>query len=389
MRRLATSEIMRLAVKSPLPAFEYLKWALSVPRGARYDLTASGMPDAVGRVLNTEGGDWPHTLDVMEHAGRDGWAKAVAHFERAVAERYGVEPDCVSLSMGGGQSITQVLMGLVRAGDHVVVERPTYEPLHRVPEILGAAVSRLERKFEEDWRIVPDRLARLLTPRTRAVVLSSLHNPSGAGLRREILQEIADLSARVGAMVLVDEVYLDYCFTTNAQAEHIPAALVAENAVSWSSASKCFGFPSLRAGWIVTRHPEAARSVRNAADYLQYQPPVTTAALGTLVLEHADELTAHATRAVAAGRRIVVRWLEGEARLRWVAPVSGISGLIRLPELMSDLVFCDHLRDRYDTQIIPGSLFEAPGFVRLGFGLEAADLEQALANISAALDDLR
>ncbi|NJK31871.1 MAG: aminotransferase class I/II-fold pyridoxal phosphate-dependent enzyme, partial [Deltaproteobacteria bacterium] len=64
------------------------------------------------------------------------------------------------------------------------------------------------------------------------------------------------------------------------------------------------------------------------------------------------------------------------------------TGLLRLPELMQDVPFAQHLRERYDTQVVPGTLFEAPGSVRVSFNLPAADLEQALANISSALDDL-
>jgi aspartate/methionine/tyrosine aminotransferase len=55
---------------------------------------------------------------------------------------------------------------------------------------------------------------------------------------------------------------------------------------------------------------------------------------------------------------------------------------------MQDAPFAQHLRERYDTQVVPGSFFEAPGAVRLSFGVEPAILEQGLANLSAALDDL-
>ena len=92
----------------------------------------------------------------------------------------------------------------------------------------------------------PERLARLLTSRTRAVILSNLHSPSGVATSRETLREVTDLAARVGAVVLVDEVDLDYCFATEADGPLLPACLVAPNCISWSSASKCFGFAALR-----------------------------------------------------------------------------------------------------------------------------------------------
>jgi aspartate/methionine/tyrosine aminotransferase len=266
--------------------------------------------------------------------------------------------------------------------------RPTSRPRSQPPEILGARVSRLERKFEEDWAVVPDRLAQLLTSRTRAVILSNLHNPSGVAIDAKTMHAICELASRVGAMVLVDEVYLDYCFSNDPAAAQLPACRVAKNAVSWSSTTKCMGFSALRAGWIVTTDPDAAKAIRAATDYLHVYPPVATARLATRVLAHADELAQRAHAISAAGRRVVERWLSADNRVSWVPPTAGLTGVIKLPAFMQDTVLCEHLRQRYETQIVPGSMFEAPGFCRMSFGVPTDHLEQALANITAALDDL-
>ncbi|MCX4243783.1 aminotransferase class I/II-fold pyridoxal phosphate-dependent enzyme [Paraliomyxa miuraensis] len=384
---------MPSVVKAALRALEYLPWAKSIERDARYDLTGSGMSDTVAPWSDDDeakalADTWAGTLEISELCRRDVRRRAREEFIEVVAARYGVEPARVTPTLGSSLAITHVLMALLRPGDQVVVERPTYEPLHRVPEMLGASVSRLERDAADGWAVRPDRLARLLTSRTRAVILSNLHNPSGVGTSRETLLEVTELAARVGAVVLVDEVYLDYCFSTDAAGSLLPACLVAPNCISWSSTTKCFGFPALRAGWIVTGVPEAARAIRAATDYLHVDEPVSTLLLGARVLRQADRLTAWAERIGDAGREVVQRWITGEPRVSWVPPRAGLSGCIRLPDLMQDVPFAQHLRERYDTQVVPGSFFEAPGFVRLSFGVDPAILEQGLANVSAALDDL-
>lgn len=369
-----------------------MKWAKTVPSGARYDLTASGMPDTLEPEASRDpvrhlSPCWSEPLDTTAQCRRRVGIDATETFIRAVADRYDVDPQCVSPTLGASLAITHVLIALVRAGDHVVVERPTYEPLHRVPEILGARVSRLERKYEEGWKVVPDRLAQLLTSRTRVVILSNLHNPSGVAIDPASLTAITDLAARVGAMVLVDEVYLDYGWGIDDE-RFTPVCRVASNGISWSSSTKAFGFAALRAGWIVTTEPDAARAIRAATDYLHVHAPVSTVQLGTRVLEEAEPLLEHARRVAAEGHEVVQRWLDTESRVSWVPPAAGVSGCLRLPHLMQDAPFAEHLRERYDTQVVPGTMFEAPGFVRLSFGLEPKTLEQALANVSAALDDL-
>lgn len=380
-------------VKAALRALEYLPWARSVEGGARCDLTASGVADTVAPWSNDEEAAalveaWSGTLDIADLSRRDARQAAREEFITAVAERYGVESARVIPTLGASLAITHVLMALLRPGDQVIVERPTYEPLHRVPEMLGANVSRLERDAADGWAMRPDRLARLLTSRTRAVILSNLHNPSGVAIDRETLLEVTELAARVGAVVLVDEVYLDYCFRAESDAPISPACRVAPNCISWSSSTKCFGFSALRAGWIVTGSADSARVIRAATDYLYADEPVSTLRLGARVLRDSDRLTAWAARISQRGREIVQRWVESEERVSWVAPHAGITGCVRLPDLMHEGPFAQHLREHYDTQVVPGSFFEAPGFVRLSFGVDPADLEQGLANISAALDDL-
>ncbi|MEM6290091.1 MAG: aminotransferase class I/II-fold pyridoxal phosphate-dependent enzyme [Myxococcota bacterium] len=372
-------------MKAPLRPFEYMAWAKAVPHGARYNLTASGMADTTAS--EAEASDWAQlTAEAMGR--RDvAWESWDAYIE-AVASRYAVEPEQVTPTLGASLAITHALIALVRAGDHVVVERPTYEPLHRAPEILGAQVSRLERTFDDGWAVVPERLAQLLTSRTKAVLLTNLHNPSGVAIDADTMREIAELAARVGAMVLVDEVYLDFDFSIDPDAAVQPACKVAPNCISWSSTTKAFGFSSLRAGWIVSADLDAARAIRAATDYLHVYPPVATTALGSRVLRNAASLQSKAQRVANAGRRVLERWVEAESRVQWVPPSFGITSLIKLPARMSDAAFAEHLRDRYETQVVPGSMFEAPGYVRLSFGIDPVVLEQGLANISATLDDL-
>jgi len=380
-------------VKAALRALEYLPWAKSAERAARYNLAGSGVADtlnpwseeAEAQELATSFTD---TLQVADLCRRDVRQNAREQFIQTVAERYQVESDRVIPTLGASLAITHVLLAILRPGDQVIVERPTFEPLHRAPEMLGATVSRLERHAADGWAVMPDRLARLLTSRTRAVILSNLHNPSGVALDRDTLLEITELAARVGAVVLVDEVYLDYAFPSDTEAPIQPACRVAPNCISWSSSTKCFGFSALRAGWIVAGDPDTASVIRAATNYLYVDEPVATLMLGARVLREAERLSAWAQRVSHAGQAVVQRWIDRESRVSWVPPQAGLTGTIRLPDLMSDGPFVEHLRDRYETQVVPGSFFEAPGFVRLSFGVDPADLEEALSRFSSALDDL-
>ena len=356
-------------MQSLIAPFQYMAWAQSLPGTARLNLAQSGVED----VASDAAGDVPpglfDPLDVraMSARGPDGRAHH-DRFMRAVSERYGVDPSQVTPSLGASLSILHVLMALVRAGDEVIVERPAYEALYRAPEALGAKVIRLDRRLDEGWVVDPGRLEALITSRTRCVLLTNLHNPSGALLTRENLSEVGALCAARDVFVLVDEVYLDFTFDSSQDAAAGPAALHAETGVSWSSSTKCFGVSAARAGWIVTRHAGALAAIKDASRYLHVDVPVATAAMGARVLEHADALT---HRAVSRGRRgqsIVREWAAQEPRVRWHAPRHGLCGLLELPPGTDAVAFNDRLLATHETLVVPGDLFECPGAVRLGFG---------------------
>ena len=375
---------MRAIVPLPLRPLDAASWASSVAPGARFDLSR----DSLVCHLRDLDSDDPDAAIPGDTTLPSTWHASEAALTAAVARRYGVEPAHVTLTLGANQAIIHALLAVLRPGDHVVVERPTYEPLHRVPEMLGAGVSRIDRRFEDGWQLVPERLAKVLTPRTRVVILTNLHSPSGVACPPRTLAEIAGLAARVGALVLVDEVLLDFAFDTDPAAPCRPACIVADNAISFSSTSKALGLPALRVGWLVTRDPDAARDLKTAPDYLHARLPAATARLAAAALAQADELVQRGLRLAATGRRIVERWAHAEARVDCIPPHAGFHTLVRLPKGISDQAFATHLRARYDTQVVPGGVLEAPGCVRLNLAAGAPILEQGLANLSAALDDL-
>lgn len=371
----------------PLRPLELASWRELVPPGARIDLSqglvvAGGTPEGGADLARSLVG----SIDPSDLLGL-GPEDPETRLQEALARRYRVAPEAIVPTPSAGQALVQALLALLRPGDHLIVERPTEERLYRVPELLGASVARIDRRLEDAWQLVPERLAKVLTPRTRALVLTNLHCVSGVACPPKTLAELAALAARVGAAVLVDEVHLEFAWGDEAHVR--PACLVADNAISVSSVSAALALPELRVGWLVARDPELARALRSAAGYLDARVPAASALLAACALDQlASDMAARTSRATAAGLRVVERWARAEPRVELVPPHAGLHALLRLPKGISDLSLAAHLRERYETQVVPGALLEAPGCVRLSVVAPTPQLEQGLANLSAALDDL-
>ena len=163
------------------PDVVYLRWAKE-HEPARINLARSGVEPCPVSALRLSKDDVVVSLPV-----HDGYAP----LRQAIARRYRVAPSQV-FTVSGGTSFANwfacasVLDDAPRDAE-VVVERPTYEPLLRIPEALGCRVRRLDRRFEERYAIDLDRFARSVTARTRLAIVTNLHNPSGARIDEETL----------------------------------------------------------------------------------------------------------------------------------------------------------------------------------------------------------
>src|ERR1700722_9357638 len=131
---------------------------------------------------------------------------------RALADRYEVSPDQVVTAPGTSMANYLAIAAIVGVGDEVLVEHPAYEPLLDLPELLGAKVHRFNRGYDRQFHVDIGSLADQVTPRTKLIILTNPHNPSGILEPPEVLREVGRLAARVGAYVLVDEVYMDFLF---------------------------------------------------------------------------------------------------------------------------------------------------------------------------------
>src|SRR5260221_2031383 len=106
----------------------------------------------------------------------------------AIAAHCNVEPECVVTISGGTSMANHLAMAAaLEHGDEVLIEEPTYEPILALAEYFGARIKRFPRTFENGYRIEIEELAKQISPRTRLIVLTNLHNPSSTPVTEETL----------------------------------------------------------------------------------------------------------------------------------------------------------------------------------------------------------
>ncbi|HEX3985799.1 MAG TPA: pyridoxal phosphate-dependent aminotransferase [Acidobacteriaceae bacterium] len=352
-------------------ASTYLEWAKLSSRG-KYNLATSGMMSYPLAELEISEQD-------LEINGTDPYGYRPL-LER-LAGKCDVAVECVVTAAGTSMANHLAMAALLEAGDDALIERPGYGPVLEVASYLGANVLRLERRAEEGFRVDPDELARRITPKTRLICLTNLHNPSGTYIADETLTRIGEIAERAGARVLVDEVYLDMVYDQPVRSSfHLGS-----NFVVTTSLTKAYGLSGLRCGWILAQ-PDLARRMWRLNDLFGATPVHPGELLSVAALDQLGKIDARARAILATNRKALDGFFSGRTdlegfRAQW--------GTVNFPRLKQGSVdeFCEFLRERYDTSVVPGRFFESPDHFRIGIGGDAHMTAEGLKRLAAALDE--
>ena len=347
----------------------YIEWAKKRP-AATLDLAGSN-------VLACSIDDLEGARDALALSGSsdNGYLPLV----EAIARRYSVRAEQVATANGAGGANFQVCAALLEPGDEVLMERPGYDPLVGAARLLGAKVARFERRFEDDYALDPEEIARAVTPRTRLIIITSPHNPTGALADRATLEAIEKVALKAGAHVLVDEVYLDAADTALR-----PAALLGDCFISTSSLTKSYGLSSLRCGWSLSSATVAER-VRRARDVIDGSGSIAAERLATLAFAQLDRLEARTTALLGVNRPLVHEFLRSRSEIEVVLPRNSTVVFPRIRSVRDTSAFAERLLAERGTAIVPGHFFEAPAHFRLGFGGPSEVVQAGLAQLGAAL----
>lgn len=304
----------------------------------------------------------------------------------ALARRYGLEPAQILTTTGATSALSLALKALVRPGEHVLVETPGFDVLHRVARDAGAEVDTFRRPAPH-FALDLDELRARLKPSTRAVLVTNLHNPSGAWLPPRTIQATAEALAKAGVTLVVDEVYADFAQAAGAP----PAGALGPNIVTVSSITKIFGLFALKFGWLAADARLVAR-VRQAAPDGDMGVSKLSHAIAAHVLEAPARFEDHWQGLVAASRPTVERHvaaLVAEGHLEGDLPSYGCMYFPRVVGVTDTRALARRLMTEFAVLVAPGEYFGAPGHIRIGYGADPDASDTGLLRLRAGLAALR
>lgn len=336
---------------------------------------------------------------------RDGFTKytspgGIVELRQAVAARlrreYGAayEPDEIVITAGGKPALYFTLRALCEPGDEVLVPVPAWVSYIEQVRLAGARPVLVPTQAAEEWQPLTERVAPAITSRTRAIIVNSPHNPTGAVYSRQTLAGLVELAERHGFYLLSDEIYESMVYD-GARHTCVPAAWpeARDRIVLLNSMSKTYAMTGWRLGYAAGPRP-LVDGITALQGHLAGNPNSIAQKAGLYALTeqvNLSEMVAEYDRR----RRYVIERLNALPGVTCGTPrgafyafpdVRGVLARPGGPTTTSALA--EYLLEQAHVALVPGEAFEAPGFLRLSYATSMSHIETGLDRITQALAPL-
>ncbi|MGH9240044.1 MAG: pyridoxal phosphate-dependent aminotransferase [Vicinamibacterales bacterium] len=316
--------------------------------------------------------------------------EGIPELRDAVAAKYArhnglsIGAEHVLVTAGASGALESGLRTFLRPGDEVIVFAPFY-PYHVAAVRDLSAVVNSVALDGHGWRLLADRLAAAISPRTRIILFANPGNPTGRVFTREELETVADVCRRRDLIAIVDEVYeyLTYDGSCHVSLASLPGMF--ERTLTLSSAGKTFFVTGWRVGWMVAP-ADVVERVAVHADRIYVCAPAPLQRAVAAGLGFPDAFFAEQRAKLDRRRRALLAALTA-AGLDPLRPEGAYYVLARLNPALDDEAAAEELLDRTGVGSVPGSAFvdgrKATGFSRLCFAVDDTMLDAACRALAA------
>jgi aspartate/methionine/tyrosine aminotransferase len=336
-------------------------WLDSYEHNIEFNLAASTGPSwTLNEILDLAGDEererfLHHKVVYSRPAGAEG-------LRAAIAEMHGVTIDSVQVVTGASEALLVLMWLAAEPGANVILPQPGFTTFSALPESLQVEVRHYGVRKENDFRIDIEEIKKLADGNTRLVLVNSPHNPTGATINDEELDNLHEFTSSRGIQLVSDEVYHPiYHGRPTKSAARLPHATVIHDF------SKAFPLAGVRTGWMIEHDRKRRERYWNARAYFSISNNTAGEILAEIAMRHRDSVLRKTQETATKNLRLLERFMsEHRDILGWIPPRGGMTAFPWLLTGENSRAFCQAAAEQ-GILLAPGDCFDTPPHFRLGF----------------------
>lgn len=296
----------------------------------------------------------------------------------------------IMVTVGGNQAFLLALSTFIRPGDEAIVPSPYFVTHAAAVRLVGGTVVEVRTCIENDFRVVSEDLKKVVTSKTRCIIISTPNNPTGSVLKRKDLEEIADIAVEYNIKIISDEVYEKLIYDG---AEHVSIASLngmSDLTITVNSFSKAYAMTGWRLGYVVA-DPATVAKMTKFQMYLAACPVsfVQYAAARALQDPRSRAATESMRQEYQKRRDYLYKRLSNVDGLVVNRPMGAFYMFPRVD--FEDNAFAEKLLSEGRVVVVPGSAFGTygRGHVRLCYATSMSNIKEATSRIERFMRSLR
>ena len=329
-------------------------------------------------------------------------ASGIPELKTAVAEKFkkenGLEykPSDIIISCGAKHSLYNIFMAILNPGDEVIIFSPywvSYEEQVKIADGVPVFVRLDEpRNFEIDFNM----LEKKITKKTKAMIVNSPSNPTGAVLSADSLKKLADIALKHNLLIVSDEIYEKFIYNGK---KHISIASfskeVKAQTIVVNGVSKTYAMTGWRIGYLASDNKEIVSAIDNLQSHSTSNPATMTQVAAIEALKTPDSVVQAMAFEFDKRRQLIMKRLDGIPGLTYVEPegafyifpnFSSFTGkTIKGRKIKGSLDLAEMLLNEAKVAVVPGIAFGTDSHFRLSYATSMANIDKGLDRIAEAL----
>ena len=295
----------------------------------------------------------------------------------------------VIVTVGANQAVSIAMTALLDPGDEVLVPNPSWLHYFYCADLVGAKTVSYPLLEENNFNVVPEDIEKLVTPKTKMVIVNSPNNPTGSVLSKESLQAIADIAEKYDLVVLSDEIYEKLIYDDSVH--HSIASLpgMRDRTVMIHGVSKSYSMTGWRIGFAVTANKEFISAMIRVLQYTVTCANSFAQDGAEVALNGPQDCVEDMRQQFDRRRKLVYDRINKIEGLSCIAPTGAFYCFVNIKKLgMSDEEASNYYINEAGVAMVPGSAFGeyGKGYLRVSFANSYENIEKAMDRIARATE---